>query len=219
MAKKASKPTAKASKKFNSVTNKKAVAKGKTGGKSPRGRSAVAATGVKTEARVLKTRIAESGKTSRIKGHVSTVTRKNQAKRDHKADDTSNKEIKKGLPSAAAQAKSSINIEVSTKGGCSAEFIADVTSTIGQSLARYEKRITRVEAYFEDVNGPKGGADHQCRLEARLAAMKPVSVSDKSSDTAQALKGAISKLDRLLKSTLGKSKDVKGKMSASGLST
>jgi hypothetical protein len=47
-------------------------------------RGVVAPTGIKEQARVLQMRIAESGKTSRIKGHVSARTRRNQAKRDQK---------------------------------------------------------------------------------------------------------------------------------------
>jgi hypothetical protein len=112
-----------------------------------------------------------------------------------------------------------MNIEVSTKGGCSAEFIADVNDIVTKGLSRYVDRITRIEAHFEDVNGPKGGLDHRCRLEARLAGLQPVNVSDDGVATIVALKGAITKMDRLLGSTLGKMKDIKGNTSASGQPT
>lgn len=221
MAKKASIPKPKVVNKAKVAAKTKVVAKSKASGKAPKGRGSVPATGVKTEARILKTRLTESGKTSRIKGHVAAQTRKNQAKRDQKPETKPetlrSKESGKTLPLSKAAGTSNMNIEVSTKGGCSAEFMADVTATISQGLARYESRITRIEVFFEDVNGPKGGsADHHCRLEARLAAMKPVTVSATGADSFHALKGAISKMDHLLKSSLGKKKDVKGKMSASG---
>lgn len=219
MAKKTSKPKPKIVNKAKVAAKTKIVAKSKASGKAPKGRGSVAPTGVKTEARILKTRVAESGKTSRIKGHVSSQTRKNQAKRDQKPETSRSKESGKTLPLSKAIRTSNMNIEVSTKGGCSAEFMADVTATISQGLARYESRITRIEVHFEDVNGPKGGIDHQCRLEARLSALKPVNVSDAGADSFLALKGAISKMDRLLKSSLGKRKDVKGTMSASGQPT
>jgi hypothetical protein len=216
MAKKTSKPKPKIVNKAKGAAKTKVVAKSKASGKAPKGRGSVAPTGVKTEARILKTRITESGKTSRIKGHIAAQTRKNQAKRDQKPELSRSKESGKTLPLSNATRTNNMNIEVSTKGGCSAEFMADVTATISQGLARYESRITRIEVHFEDVNGPKGGIDHRCRLEARLSAMKPVIVSDAGADSFVALKGAISKMDRLLKSSLGKKKDVKGTMSASG---
>jgi ribosome-associated translation inhibitor RaiA len=109
-----------------------------------------------------------------------------------------------------------MNIEVSAKGGLSAEFKADVVAVISEGLSRYEDRMTRVEVHVEDANGPKGGIDHQCRLEARLAGMQPVAVSDAAETTIAAIKGAIGKMDRLLASTLGKMKDHKGTTSASG---
>lgn len=192
--------------------------------KPPKGRSAVKKTGVKAQARVLKTRIEESGKTSRIKGHVSATVRQKQAKRDQKLETSRTKESGKPAtlpvtPSVNTINLNNMNIEVSTKGGCSAEFVSDMTSLIAKGLSRYASRITRVEAYFEDMNGPKGGIDHRCGLEARLAARKPVKVTHVAAKSDLALKGAIAKLDRLLKSSLGKLKSVKGKMSASGLVT
>lgn len=112
-----------------------------------------------------------------------------------------------------------MNIVVNAKGGLSAEFKADVEAILTKGLARYAERITRIEIHFEDANGPKGGVDHQCRLEARLAGMQPVIVSDAAEETFGALRGAIGKMDRLLDSTLGKQKDVKGSTSASGQPT
>jgi hypothetical protein len=225
--------------KSKSFSKSRATSKSKIAGKSPKGRSAVKPTGVKTKARILKTRVAQSGKTSRIKGHVSATNRKNQAKNDQTKKDLTQKELAqkdlvqrdqtpqtsrskesgKSLPLPRAPRTSNMNIEVSAKGGSSAEFVADVSASIEKSLARYSERITRIAVHFEDVNGPKGGVDHQCRLEARLAGMQPVNVSDSGMETVQALKGALSKLDRLLSSTLGKMKVVKGKTSASGLPT
>lgn len=112
-----------------------------------------------------------------------------------------------------------MNIEVHAKGGCSAEFKADVASAILQGLSRYQDRIMRVEAHFEDVNGPKGGIDHQCRLEARLAGLQPLVTSDAAESSIAALKGAINKIDHLLDSSLGKLKDARGNTSASGQPT
>jgi hypothetical protein len=187
--------------------------------KATKGRSSVNKTGVQTQARVKKTQIAESGKTSRIKGYVSTEVRKSQAKRDQKDETSRRQEASKTPSPPSAQSADSMNIEIRTKGGCSAEFVADMTAAISRGLSRYASRITRIEAHFEDLNGPKGGADHRCGMEARLAARKPVKVSHVAAKSDVALKGAITKLDRLLKSSLGKLKGVKGSISASGMPT
>jgi hypothetical protein len=52
--------------------------------KAKKVRGVVGPTGVKEQARVLKTRADESGQTSRQKGHISARTRRDQAKRDQK---------------------------------------------------------------------------------------------------------------------------------------
>jgi hypothetical protein len=109
-------------------------------------------------------------------------------------------------------------IEVRAKGGSSAEFKAGVDAAISQAFGRYGDRVIRVEVHFEDANGPKGGVDHQCRLEARLAGLNPLVVSNVAQTTDEALHGTIGKMERLLASTLGKLDDQKG-ASASGEST
>lgn len=37
------------------------------------------------------------------------------------------------------------------------------------ALSRFEPRIIGVELRVRDVNGPRGGLDHQCRLAVRLS--------------------------------------------------
>lgn len=47
-----------------------------------------------------------------------------------------------------------------------------------QSLERFRHRLKRVCVYIEDVNGPRGGEDKQCRCVLHLRRMEPVVIKD-----------------------------------------
>ncbi len=91
----------------------------------------------------------------------------------------------------------------------SEELRQSVTELLREKLRRFGSRITRVEVHFTDESSAvkEGGNDKRCVLEARLAGLPPLSVSDRSDTVAQALHGAIRKLVALLESTLGKLED------------
>jgi ribosome-associated translation inhibitor RaiA len=73
-----------------------------------------------------------------------------------------------------------------------------VKSTIESELDRF-KNITRVEVYFSDQNGEKFGTnDINCRIEARIAGLKPISVIERSFDINSSLSGSINKLKTML---------------------
>jgi len=83
----------------------------------------------------------------------------------------------------------------------SKSFIASSTSLISEELSRYSKQITRVEVHFSDEDGNKdGGNDKRCMMEARLAGMKPIAVTNQADTYEQAFFGALDKL----KTSLGK---------------
>lgn len=100
----------------------------------------------------------------------------------------------------------------------STALVSEVTKMVESSLARYQERLTRVELHLSDVNGPKGGVDHRCSLEARPAGLDPVAVTHTAEKPYEAAKGAIEKMHRLLTSTFGRHDATKGP-SASGLPT
>lgn len=82
------------------------------------------------------------------------------------------------------------------------DAIADV---ISESLSRFSDKLTRVEAYFKDVNGPKQGIDQQCTLEARLEMRKePLVVGATGATVEQALDEATDKMVTLLSKTVEK---------------
>jgi ribosome-associated translation inhibitor RaiA len=81
-----------------------------------------------------------------------------------------------------------------------------VESVVRDALDRFGDQITRVVVHLSDENSDKksGSADMRCLLEARLAGLQPISVSDEAATVAQAVDGATRKMKRSLDSTLGR---------------
>ena len=111
-----------------------------------------------------------------------------------------------------------MHVEVSTDTRTAAD-IAGVTAAIEAGLSRYKERLTRVEVHLRDVNGPKGGRDCRCALEARRAGRQPVAVTSEAHSYDDAVKGAVKKMSSLLTTVFGRGDDVKGGPSASGRPT
>lgn len=82
------------------------------------------------------------------------------------------------------------------------QLIAASKALISDKLGRFNAQITRVEVHFSDENGGKEGVnDKRCLLEARLAGMEPIAVSDQANQPEQALHHALNKLIVLLEKT------------------
>lgn len=81
-----------------------------------------------------------------------------------------------------------------------------VEALVRDTLDRFSEQITRVEIHLSDENSDKkfGTGDNRCLLEARLAGLQPISVSDQAATLEQAVDGALKKLKRSLDSTLGR---------------
>lgn len=69
---------------------------------------------------------------------------------------------------------------------------------------RFGERVTRVEIHLKDVNGPKGGMDKECLMEARPAGLQPVVASAVADDTYQVIKQSADKLEKVLESRIRK---------------
>jgi hypothetical protein len=79
---------------------------------------------------------------------------------------------------------------------------------VAGGLERFGDQVTRVEVHLSDVNGAKHGADDKrCLLEARLAGLKPLAVSEQADSLRSATTGATRKLVRTLDRTLGRLSD------------
>lgn len=73
------------------------------------------------------------------------------------------------------------------------------------SLARFARRITRVEVHISDENGKKETPDHtKCVMEARLEKRQPTVVTEHANDVEAAVRGAAHKLARALEHELGR---------------
>ena len=83
-----------------------------------------------------------------------------------------------------------MHVEVSTDTRITA-YIPATTAAVETGLARFRERLTRVEVHLSDVNGPKGGRDARCALEARAAGRQPVAVTNEAHTPDDAVKGAI----------------------------
>lgn len=89
--------------------------------------------------------------------------------------------------------------------------IAHFQTVVEGALARFSKRITRVEVHISDENGHKDGHDDtRCMMEARLDGRPPIAVTCQEDDVEKAVSGAATKLKHLIESTLGRESSLAG---------
>jgi len=82
------------------------------------------------------------------------------------------------------------------------------TSLISEEICRFSPQISRLEIHFSDEDGSKDGLDDKrCLIEARLAGMKPIAVTDHANTSEQAIFGAIDKLKTSLETITGRLKN------------
>lgn len=97
-----------------------------------------------------------------------------------------------------------VEVSIDTQAADRTGVIASISEEVSSGLKHYRTRLTRVEVHMRDINGPRSGIDHRCALEARPAGLAPLAVTHEATNTSDALKGAISKMNKLLASTFGK---------------
>jgi ribosome-associated translation inhibitor RaiA len=99
-------------------------------------------------------------------------------------------------------------IQIETDGNIESDdaLTAQVEAVVNDTLDRFREKITRVSVHLSDQNSESkfGTADMRCQVEARLAGLQPISVSDEAETMEQAVVGAVRKLKRSLDSTLGR---------------
>jgi ribosome-associated translation inhibitor RaiA len=69
---------------------------------------------------------------------------------------------------------------------------------------RFGERLTRIEVYLTDVNGPKGGVNKRCKLEARPRGGDPLMAELLHEDAYDAVTGAVKRLETVLSNHFGK---------------
>lgn len=98
-----------------------------------------------------------------------------------------------------------IQFNTDNKVTVSEELRAPLINLISGELSRFSHQITRVEVHLSDENGDKQGLnDKRCMIEARLAGMKPIAVTNHANTHEQAVEGAVDKLKTSLDTTLGR---------------
>jgi len=92
-----------------------------------------------------------------------------------------------------------MHVEISYARLPSSETLSDqVRSEVEKRLARHAERLTRVEVHLKDLNGPKGGIDKRCMMEARPRGLDPIAVEHEGDDFYQCVREASGKLERAL---------------------
>lgn len=79
------------------------------------------------------------------------------------------------------------------------------SNMLSETLKRFEDKVTRLEVHIGDENSDKeGDNDKRCMIEARVAGMKPVAVTNHSDTIEKAVAGASDKIKRVLETTFDK---------------
>jgi hypothetical protein len=82
---------------------------------------------------------------------------------------------------------------------CDGELIRRVEGVIAGTLERFGEHVSRVEVRLGDLNSEKpGDRDKVCSLEARIAGASLVKVQYEAPTLAEAIHGAIGRLERLV---------------------
>jgi hypothetical protein len=86
-----------------------------------------------------------------------------------------------------------------------------VKGVVESAVGRFGEQISRVEVHLGDINGSHktGNGDKRCMMEARVAGLPPIAVTDHADTVPQAISGAADKLLHALDKALGKRNDVK----------
>lgn len=98
-----------------------------------------------------------------------------------------------------------MKIQVSTDKSIegSADLIERTEADLADALARFERRVTRIEVHLRDESaGRSTGGDIRCLIEARPAGLDPVAVTHHADTVSDALRGATDRLEALLSSRL-----------------
>jgi len=90
-----------------------------------------------------------------------------------------------------------MEIRLSDKHALLAGSASDRTDLkVRSAFAKFGEKIQRVELTVDDVNGPKGGVDKECRVIVRLRKMEDVVVTAKDESLSKAVSQAIKRADR-----------------------
>lgn len=76
------------------------------------------------------------------------------------------------------------------------ELIEHVEQRVRLALGRLGHRVKRVVVQVSDLNGPRGGVDHHCRVSTHLRRSRPLVTEAVGVDTRQAVSLAVERAGR-----------------------
>jgi ribosome-associated translation inhibitor RaiA len=79
---------------------------------------------------------------------------------------------------------------------------AYIRRKLGMKLGKFASSIERVSVRVEDVNGPRGGVDHACRVKVVLSDLPSVVVEERDASQAAAIDGALAGVERTVRRAL-----------------
>lgn len=77
-----------------------------------------------------------------------------------------------------------------------------IHTKLGAKVGAFALQIERVAVRFTDLNGPRGGVDHECRIQVSLAGRPAIVVAERARETRAAFDAASQALGRAVKHDL-----------------
>lgn len=77
-------------------------------------------------------------------------------------------------------------------------LLLHVQGRVARALDRWAPRVRQVEVHLADINGPRGGRDKRCTIQARLRAGSPLIVEETGDEFYPAIDSAIARLKRVI---------------------
>jgi ribosome-associated translation inhibitor RaiA len=76
---------------------------------------------------------------------------------------------------------------------------AYIQRKLGMKLGKFASSIDRVSVRVEDVNGPRGGIDHECRIKVVLSGLPSVVLIERDASLAAAIDRALAGSERAVR--------------------
>lgn len=73
---------------------------------------------------------------------------------------------------------------------------------LGMRLGKFARSIERISVRTDDINGPRGGVDRQCRIKVVLRGLPSVVHESRSAALSTAIDGALAGIERAVRRTL-----------------
>ncbi|HET7753787.1 MAG TPA: HPF/RaiA family ribosome-associated protein [Anaeromyxobacteraceae bacterium] len=71
-----------------------------------------------------------------------------------------------------------------------------IREKLGRKLGKFAASIERVSVRVQDVNGPRGGVDHECRIKVVLSDLSSVVVAEQDASVGAAIARAVAAAER-----------------------